>query len=115
VTIPRLPVDDLISRPGGEASAVVRKRVIAARQRQVDRRELTKASTNAELSNAALERIASPDRESRQLLRAALERFALSARAYHRLLRVARTIADLEASEVLTAAHVAEAIQYRGS
>ena len=42
-----------------------------------------------------------------------MDKLALSARAYTRILKVARTIADLDACEPLTTAHVAEAIQYR--
>jgi magnesium chelatase family protein len=37
----------------------------------------------------------------------------LSGRAYHGILRVARTIADLEGSEVIDSVHILEAVQHR--
>ena len=38
----------------------------------------------------------------------------LTARTYHKVLKVARTIADLEESEVVREPHLMEAIGYRG-
>lgn len=47
------------------------------------------------------------------LLSAAVQQCGLSGRAYDRILKIARTIADLAASERITAEHVTEAIQCR--
>lgn len=55
--------------------------------------------------------ILSPDAEN--LLKLSFEKLGLSARAYDKILRIARTIADLDESENIEAAHIAQAVQYR--
>lgn len=105
-------------------SAVVREQVLAARERQRTRyahtarahRDVIGAATP--LTNAtAPARLVGPaarlEPDARALLARAADRLALSARAYHRVLRVARTIADLDASDVVTRTHIGESLRYR--
>ena len=95
-----------------EPSETVRVRVLAAVERQ--RARLGDAfGNNADMGPREIRRYCALDERGEALLRAAFTRLGLSARAYHRILRVARTIADLSGAERISAAHVAEAIQYR--
>lgn len=50
---------------------------------------------------------------ARNLLDKGASRLELSPRAYMRTLKVARTIADLDQSEMILDKHIAEALQYR--
>ena len=103
-----VPRQSLNGHAPGEDSATVRQRVMAARERQVQR-----TSVNARLDIAGIRvHCALPPKMAR-FLEQACERLQLSARAYHRILRVARTIADLDCSADIELAHLSEAIGYR--
>ncbi len=99
----------------GENSAIIRERVIAAREIQAQRYKEHTGSThsNAQISSKLLREICAIDHIGEALLKKAMERLNLSARAYDRILKVSRTIADLVASEKIKPEHVAEAIHYR--
>ncbi len=113
VDVPAVASGLLGAASAGPTSAEVRERVLRARSVQAERAGGRRAATNARLRGAALRRTCAPDDGGRRLLQAAVERLGLSARAHDKVLRVARTIADIEGSEAVRAAHVAEAIQYR--
>jgi magnesium chelatase family protein len=53
------------------------------------------------------------DEQAQSILRLAMAQLSLSARAFHRILKLARTIADMDRSDILCSHHLAEAIQYR--
>ena len=111
-----LPVeyDDLASEQGGESSADVRARVMAARALQRERyKALPGVRCNAQLPSGALRRYCRMTPAAEKILRSAFERLGYSARAYDRILRVARTIADMNGVEQIGAAELMEALQYR--
>lgn len=113
VDVPAVPLSALTATTTGEASAVVRPRVIAARERQAARHEGAACRVNAGLDGRALRRHCQLDAEGNRLLEAATRRLALSARGYDRVLKVARTIADLAGGASIQMEHLAEALQYR--
>lgn len=105
--------DDLASETGGECSADIRARVLAARAIQQKRYQGTEIRCNAQIPSARLRGICRMEPAAAKLLRQAFTGLELSARTYDRILRVSRTIADLAGSETILAVHVSEALQYR--
>ena len=108
-----VPLKDLSERRPAECSADIRARVVAARQRQLERYAGTSVTCNADMLPSQLAQYCKPDAAGQKLLDAAFERLGMTARSYDRILRLARTIADLAGEEHISAGHLAEAIQYR--
>lgn len=119
IELPSLSFDEISTEDSrAESSAVIRERVTAAREfaarRMAGENENGKrVYCNAQLDAAAIHRYCKTDEMAQELLRSAYETLGMSARGHDRILRVARTIADLAGSEIITAAHIAEAIQFR--
>ncbi len=111
VEVPRLASDDLRQQaPADEPdSAALREQVTLCRQLQVKRQ----GCLNRDLSAEMLDSVCPLEKTAEKLLRQSMDKLNLSARATHRLIKLARTIADLEQSQVITAAHIAQAAVYR--
>jgi len=113
VEVPRLKKEELSSMPKGESSEVVRARVIKARNIQLERFKGTQVHCNARMLPKHVREFCRLDTEAENLLKSAILQLKMSGRCYDRILKVSRTIADLEGSVDIKAAHIAEAIQYR--
>ena len=113
IEVPRLRKEELMSNRPGESSSAVRARVERAREIQTARFAGLPIANNAQMRPRDLRHCCPLSDDVQSLLRTAIDQLHLSARAYDRILKLARTIADLEAADHITTAHLAEAVQYR--
>lgn len=113
VEVAGVDYNDLSKAEKGETSAEIKKRVNKAREIQRGRYKEYKIYSNAQLTAGMLDKFCRLGEAENNILKMAFDRLGLSARAHSRILKVARTIADLAGEENITAAHIAEAIQYR--
>ncbi len=114
VEVTPVPFSELSRVEDGETSAIIRDRVIIARDIQAERyKGVDGVYANAQISSKQLKDICVISQAGQTLLKAAMDKLNLSARAYDRILKVSRTIADLAQSADIKIEHLAEAIQYR--
>jgi len=113
VEVPHIEYEKLSDDRLGEQSEKVQARVTAARQRQLERFNGTKLTCNTEMTPTEVRDFCQAEEDAHSLLKAAMKQLHLSARAFHRILKLARTIADLDNSDIIKATQIAEAIQYR--
>lgn len=115
VDVPAVKFNELRGRgtPQGDASTVIRDRVIRAREIQLSRFNGESIFSNSAMTPGQIRKFCALDSDSEFLLERAMHRQGLSARAHDRILKVARTIADLDGSENIAPIHISEAINYR--
>ncbi|MCJ7493420.1 MAG: YifB family Mg chelatase-like AAA ATPase [Deltaproteobacteria bacterium] len=113
IEVPAVRYRDLTGEASGENSETIKGRVNRARELQRLRFNGKRIYCNAQMTPRYLKKYCQIGEDSKALLEQAIDKLWLSARAYTRILKIARTIADLERVEEITAQHIAEAIQYR--
>jgi magnesium chelatase family protein len=84
-------------------------RALAMQEKRFD----TQSQWNAHMNTTEIEKYCILTSPAEILLKKAFDTLHLSMRGYHKILKVARTIADLEESELIDTPHIQEAIMYR--
>jgi magnesium chelatase family protein len=113
IEVPPVTPMDLNKSEPKEGSQDVLQRVKNARDIQAKRYQGLEISTNSQVDGEVLLQVAQPDNEGKKILNMAYEKMGLSMRGYNRILRVARTIADMQNSNMVLKEHISEAIGYR--
>lgn len=110
IEVPPVPLKEIQSSNSKEESSdTVRKRVVKAYERQLQRSN----HVNALMNTQDIKRFCQLDKSASQLLEQAVTSLGLSARSHNRILKVARTIADLNDEDAISMQHISEAIGYR--
>lgn len=115
VEVPSVEYEAMRRREQPESSQEIRRRVNAARELQKARFAGTDVSCNAFMTPSMVGQFCRLDEAGEKLMKNAFDRLGLTGRSHDRILRMARTIADLDGGGDITAAHLAEAIQYRSN
>ena len=113
IRVPRVEYKELTATGKAESSAEIRKRVSAARKRQLERLNEYGLFCNAQMNHALIKKLCPISQEAQQLLEQVFKKLDLSARSYDRIIKTAKTIADLAAVDIIDAQHIAEAVQLR--
>ncbi|MFM2340059.1 MAG: hypothetical protein RLZZ360_695 [Candidatus Parcubacteria bacterium] len=114
IEVPHVPYETLTTKNRDDTETTrAREAIRAARVRQHQRLINRGIMTNATMTSRDIEDTISLSSDVKNLLKSSAEKLNLSPRGYHRLIKVAQTIADLEASQHITTAHILEALQYR--
>jgi len=111
--VPREKIDTILEEKAGENSDTLRKKVISARNFQQQRFKGLPIHANAHMTAKEIQELIHLDSQCKDFLSQAANALNLSGRVVHRTIKLARTIADMNACEEITVAHLSEAIQYR--
>ncbi len=115
IAVPRLEYREIAGDAPAEPSAAIRARVERARAAQQRRLVRYGLGANAQMGHRHVKATCLLNDDAQSLLQQAFQRLNLSARGYDRVLKVARTIADLDGAERITAQAVAEAVHLRNN
>lgn len=113
VEVRAVAYDRLRSDERGLSSAEMRENIQKARELQKERFKGTDILFNSEIPTSRLREYCAMDEEAELFLRDTFDNLRLSARAYDRILKVARTVADIEGSQLIQRKHISRAVQYR--
>lgn len=113
IEMPSLSYDEIANKPAGETSAVIRERIMKAREFSQERNGSVGIHNNAQMTSSQIRKFCNMNDDAKKILKAAFDKLGLSARGYDRILRVARTVADLQGSEQITDYHIAQAVNMR--
>ncbi len=91
----------------------IKKKIANAKEVQLARFKNMGIFSNSEINYKNVDKLCMTEKSAKNMLKRIINQKGLSLRTYHKTLKVARTIADLEESEIIKESHIAEALAFR--
>lgn len=113
VEVSGVKYQNLRSDNSGLSSDEIRENIQRAREIQEKRFKGTDILFNSEIPPSRLKEYCPLKEDAEKFLQGSFDSLGLSARAYDRIMKVARTVADIDGSEVIEKKHISRAVQYR--
>ncbi len=113
IIVPRQTYDKLNSEQNGQTSVEIKQVIAKARAVQLARFKNHRLKTNCEMRPKEIKQFCGLGNEAESMIKDIVTKNFLSGRGYHRILKIARTIADVDNSQNITANIIAEASNYR--
>jgi len=111
--VPRENIDVILDQKSEVDTKVIKQKVLEAREIQKNRYKDTPFITNAQVSSKIIRKAIILEPEAETFLKDMVKRFHFSPRVAHKSIKLARTIADLQKSDIVQKSHIAEALQFR--
>ena len=113
IEVDQVPFDEFSKNIKSEKSIDIKSRVEYARKIQSKRFSKDTIKTNNEIKSSKIEQYCKLSKEAADITNLIFKKYKLSNRSYTKLLKMARTIADLDGSDIINSNHINESFSYR--
>ncbi|MBE5925826.1 MAG: ATP-binding protein [Lachnospiraceae bacterium] len=112
INIPRVNINEIEAKRGNNSSEL--KNIVdkVMNIQQIRFKDLD-IRYNSQMNNEQVKEYCTMTSEASNILKLAYDKMHMSVRIYYKIIKVARTIADIDNSDVINEKHIAEAIGYR--
>jgi len=111
--VPWVDIQTLRTKREVKSSEQMRENIKLAREWQLKRFSDSKIQFNSEMNAKQVKKYCLLEPASEALLQSSFNQLGFSGRSLDRIMKISRTIADLDQSELIKVAHLAEAINFR--
>lgn len=113
ISVPRETYANISGDSVGKNSSLYREEIEKIREAQLKRFGGTNILTNSEMGPKEVKKYCTLTSDAEEVIKSFVINYNLSGRGYHKILKIARTIADINNSDLIGKSEILEAASYR--